>query len=142
MLLRRDLTINSLFYNISTNEVEDFTRRGIVDLNSGMIATPLPPKQTFLDDPFHVLRAVHFGTRFEFTSDKALEQAAACDEVRAAIRDKISWEPLELKYAALLYIILQFTLYFSLQIVYAFLVVLLIDTFLVQPGARCYDKFR
>ncbi|GAB2228459.1 hypothetical protein Droror1_Dr00010298 [Drosera rotundifolia] len=61
-----------------------------------MIATPLPPKQTFLDDPFHVLRAVHFGTRFEFTSDKALEQAAACDEVRAAIRDKISWEPLEL----------------------------------------------
>ena len=29
---RRDLTINSLFYNINTEEVEDFTNRGIEDL--------------------------------------------------------------------------------------------------------------
>lgn len=30
--LRRDFTINSLFYNINTGEVEDFTERGISDL--------------------------------------------------------------------------------------------------------------
>ena len=29
---RRDLTINALFYNINTGEVEDFTHRGIEDL--------------------------------------------------------------------------------------------------------------
>ncbi|KAF9610723.1 hypothetical protein IFM89_024573 [Coptis chinensis] len=58
---RRDLTINSLFYNINTNAVEDFTERGIKDLKSGKIVTPLPPKETFLDDPLRVLRAIRFG---------------------------------------------------------------------------------
>ncbi|XP_016185515.1 CCA tRNA nucleotidyltransferase, mitochondrial isoform X2 [Arachis ipaensis] len=58
---RRDLTINSLFYNIHTDSVEDFTKRGISDLKSGRIVTPLPPKATFLDDPLRVLRAIRFG---------------------------------------------------------------------------------
>ncbi|KAF5184715.1 Cca trna nucleotidyltransferase protein [Thalictrum thalictroides] len=58
---RRDLTINSLFYNINTNSVEDFTRRGLADLMSGKIVTPLAPKETFLDDPLRVLRAIRFG---------------------------------------------------------------------------------
>lgn len=30
--LRRDLTINAMFYNINTNEIEDFTNKGISDL--------------------------------------------------------------------------------------------------------------
>ncbi|KAK4391653.1 CCA tRNA nucleotidyltransferase, mitochondrial [Sesamum angolense] len=60
---RRDLTINSLFYNINTSSVEDLTGRGIADLKSGKIVTPLPPKQTFLDDPLRVLRAIRFGNR-------------------------------------------------------------------------------
>ncbi|PIA45246.1 hypothetical protein AQUCO_01700642v1 [Aquilegia coerulea] len=58
---RRDLTINSLFYNINTNSVEDFTKRGLAHLRSGKIVTPLPPKETFLDDPLRVLRAIRFG---------------------------------------------------------------------------------
>ena len=33
--MRRDLTINSLFYNIHTNLVEDFSTRGVADLRSG-----------------------------------------------------------------------------------------------------------
>ncbi|KAL9270254.1 ATP-dependent DNA helicase Q-like 1-like protein [Drosera capensis] len=89
---RRDLTINSLFYNINTNKVEDFTRKGMTDLKYGKIVTPLPPKETFLDDPLRVLRAVRFGARFGFTLDEALKEAASCDEVRAAIGDKISRE--------------------------------------------------
>ena len=43
---RRDLTINALFYNINANEVEDFTERGIPDLERGLSAhTPLPPRR-------------------------------------------------------------------------------------------------
>ncbi|KAF2297388.1 hypothetical protein GH714_022642 [Hevea brasiliensis] len=57
---RRDLTINSLFYNINTSSVEDLTGRGIEDLKTGKIVTPLPPKATFLDDPLRVLRAIRF----------------------------------------------------------------------------------
>ncbi|GAB4861444.1 hypothetical protein Ancab_036646 [Ancistrocladus abbreviatus] len=89
---RRDLTINSLFYNINTNSVEDFTGRGIADLKSGKIVTPLPPKETFLDDPLRVLRAIRFGARFGFALDEALKEAAASDEVIAALGDKISRE--------------------------------------------------
>ncbi|KAJ6433608.1 hypothetical protein OIU84_017327 [Salix udensis] len=62
---RRDLTINSLFYNINTGSVEDLTGRGIEDLKSGKIVTPLPPKDTFLDDPLRVLRAIRFGASKE-----------------------------------------------------------------------------
>ncbi|KAL0326325.1 UNVERIFIED_CONTAM: CCA tRNA nucleotidyltransferase, mitochondrial [Sesamum calycinum] len=89
---RRDLTINSLFYNINTSSVEDFTRRGIADLKSGKIVTPLPPKQTFLDDPLRVLRAIRFGARFGFELDEELKIAAADNDVKAAIADKISRE--------------------------------------------------
>lgn len=89
---RRDLTINSLFYNINNRSVEDLTQRGIADLKSGKIVTPLPPKQTFLDDPLRVLRAIRFGARFGFILDEELKKAAADEDVRVAIADKISRE--------------------------------------------------
>ncbi|CAH2033639.1 unnamed protein product [Thlaspi arvense] len=89
---RRDLTINSLFYNINTGSVEDLTERGIDDLKSGRIVTPLPAKATFLDDPLRVLRAIRFGARFGFTLDEELKQAASSEEVRVALGEKISRE--------------------------------------------------
>ncbi|KAI3990301.1 hypothetical protein MKX01_037640 [Papaver californicum] len=89
---RRDLTINSLFYNINKKSVEDFTGRGLADLKAGKIVTPLPPKETFLDDPLRVLRAIRFGARFSFLLDEELKEAAASGEVRVAIVDKISRE--------------------------------------------------
>ncbi|KAF7841784.1 putative CCA tRNA nucleotidyltransferase 2 [Senna tora] len=78
---RRDLTINSLFYNINTDTIEDFTKRGISYLKSGNIVTHLPPKETLLDDPLRVLRAIRFGARFEFILDEDLKGAVACDEI-------------------------------------------------------------
>ncbi|KAJ4837336.1 hypothetical protein Tsubulata_037776 [Turnera subulata] len=89
---RRDLTINSLFYNINTSSVEDLTGRGIEDLKSGKIVTPLPPKETFLDDPLRVLRAIRFGARFEFELDEQLKNAAASDDVKCALGAKVSKE--------------------------------------------------
>ncbi|CAN6873610.1 unnamed protein product [Brassica oleracea var. botrytis] len=89
---RRDLTINSLFYNINTGSIEDLTERGIDDLESGRIVTPLPAKATFLDDPLRVLRAIRFGARFGFTLDEELKQDASSEEVRVALGEKISRE--------------------------------------------------
>ncbi|KAF7842240.1 putative CCA tRNA nucleotidyltransferase 2 isoform X1 [Senna tora] len=89
---RRDLTINSLFYNINTDTIEDFTKRGISDHKSGNIVTPLPPKETLLDDPLRVLRAIRFGASFEFILDEDLKGAAASDEVKHALAAKISRE--------------------------------------------------
>lgn len=55
-LSRRDFTINSLFYNINTRQVEDFTGKGLDDLlDHRMIRTPLPAEDTFRDGaiPFY-----------------------------------------------------------------------------------------
>ena len=64
---RRDLTINSLFYNLHTESVEDFTGTGVDDIRNGIIRTPLDPMTTFLDDPLRVLRTVRFAARLNFT---------------------------------------------------------------------------
>ncbi|KAM3384494.1 hypothetical protein ACQJBY_008874 [Aegilops geniculata] len=89
---RRDLTINSLFYNINTNLVEDLTRRGLEDLKKGLIVTPLPAKVTFLDDPLRVLRAIRFAARFSFTLAENLKEAASDEKVKLNLRSKISRE--------------------------------------------------
>ena len=52
--MRRDFTINSMFYNIHTGQIEDYSGRGVIDLNRGVIQTPLPALITFKDDPLRV----------------------------------------------------------------------------------------
>jgi tRNA nucleotidyltransferase (CCA-adding enzyme) len=68
--LRRDLTINALFYNINTGQVEDYTEHGIEDLKAGRIRTPLNPEQTFKDDPLRILRVFRFAARYNFSCDQ------------------------------------------------------------------------
>lgn len=70
--LRRDLTINALFYNINTGEVEDFTTHGLKDLKAGLIRTPLCPEQTFKDDPLRILRVFRFAARYNFMCDETM----------------------------------------------------------------------
>ena len=90
--LRRDLTINSLFFNIVTGEVEDWTGRGFDDLRRGIVATPLPPLTTLLDDPLRVLRSIRFAARLRFTMDDELIAAAKDERVRNALAQKVSRE--------------------------------------------------
>lgn len=89
---RRDLTINALFYNINTGEVEDWTGRGFDDLRKGIVATPLPPLTTLLDDPLRVLRSVRFAARLRFNMDEKLMEAAVNERVRSALAQKVSRE--------------------------------------------------
>jgi tRNA nucleotidyltransferase (CCA-adding enzyme) len=89
---RRDLTINALFYNINTGEVEDWTRRGLEDLNLRVIRTPLPPFQTFMDDPLRVLRTVRFACRLGFHIQPEIYEAGSHTNVRDMLAHKISRE--------------------------------------------------
>ena len=89
---RRDLTINALFYNINTGQVEDFTGTGCDDLKKGIIATPLPALTTLLDDPLRVLRSVRFAARLRFTIDDSLRMAAENEKVRVALAHKVARE--------------------------------------------------
>ena len=90
--MRRDFTLNALFFNASTGEVEDFTGHGLADLELGIIRTPLDPLQTFIDDPLRVLRAVRFAARYNFVLDTALIQAASSQAIREALVVKVSRE--------------------------------------------------
>ena len=90
--LRRDFTINSLFFNISTESLEDLTGRGLSDLAARLLRTPLPPLITFRDDPLRVLRAVRFATRLGFAFDESLRVAAADAGVAKNLASKISRE--------------------------------------------------
>ena len=89
---RRDLTINALFYNINTGQVEDMTGMGFEHLKKGVVATPLPPLTTLLDDPLRVLRSVRFAARLRFNMDESLRDAALHKNVRVALGQKVSRE--------------------------------------------------
>lgn len=90
--IRRDLTINSLFYNLHNGQIEDLTGFGLEDLKNGIIRTPLPPIQTFLDDPLRVLRVVRFASRFGYTLWPDIAKAASMQSIKDAFMRKISRE--------------------------------------------------
>ncbi len=90
--LRRDATINSLFYNIHTEQVEDFTRRGLEDMKNKIMRTPMDPQQTFRDDPLRVLRLIRFASRLDFEIDPAAELAMKDSKIHQALKLKISRE--------------------------------------------------
>ena len=89
---RRDATINALFYNLDSSQVEDFTGRGIHDLENHVIKTPLEAERTFKDDPLRVLRHIRFASRFGFEIDPEDRTAMSNDVIREALRTKITRE--------------------------------------------------
>ncbi|OAA46265.1 Poly A polymerase, head domain protein [Metarhizium rileyi] len=89
--LRRDATINALFYNIHTGQIEDFTG-GMHDLTAKVLRTPLNPLETFKDDPLRVLRLVRFASRLGFTIEEKARKVMAHAEVLQALQVKISRE--------------------------------------------------
>lgn len=90
--LRRDATLNALFYNIQQDAVEDFTKRGWQDLQDGVLRTPLPARQTFLDDPLRVLRLIRFASRFNFNIEAGVLKEMHDPEINEAFNNKISRE--------------------------------------------------
>lgn len=57
---RRDLTINSLLYDVRTGMILDYTQRGIKDIMNGVLDTPQDPEKTFREDPNRIMRAFRF----------------------------------------------------------------------------------
>lgn len=58
--LRRDFTVNALYYDIKTNKVLDPTGRGQEDLGNRVLRTPLDPSTTFKEDSLRMMRAIRF----------------------------------------------------------------------------------
>ena len=66
---RRDLTCNSLYYDMDKKEIIDF-HGGVEDLKKGVVKTVGKPSQRFDEDPLRKLRAVRFETRLGGKLDK------------------------------------------------------------------------
>jgi tRNA nucleotidyltransferase (CCA-adding enzyme) len=62
----------------------------MLDLRNGIIRTPLPPRETFLDDPLRVLRCIRFASRFGFTLDPELQAAAKNAEIQVGFPLSVS----------------------------------------------------
>ncbi|KAL6122735.1 tRNA adenylylTrase [Nucleospora cyclopteri] len=90
--LRRDITINALFYNIITDKIEDFTGKGIADLNNEIIDTPLDPIVTLKDDPLRILRIFRFKIKLNFIINERFYEAIKIAEIREAFKNKVSAE--------------------------------------------------
>jgi len=72
--LRRDFTINGLFYNPDTAEVVDYVG-GRDDLAQGIIRAIGNPVERFEEDYLRMLRAIRFAARLGFTIEDATWEA-------------------------------------------------------------------
>lgn len=79
---RRDFTINTLLMDFD-GEISDPLGSGRADLNAKVLRTPLPPEQTFSDDPLRMLRAIRFAAELGF--EMAPEIAPAMREMKGRL---------------------------------------------------------
>lgn len=84
---RRDFTINAIFEDPVSGEIQDFVG-GRADLAAGVLRAVGDPRERFFEDHLRLLRAVRFSARFGFpidpaTRDAMLESAATITRVSA-----------------------------------------------------------
>ena len=74
---RRDFTINDMAVSINSDTFGQLIDPygGILDLDRGIIRTPLDPIITFSDDPLRMMRAIRFAAQLGFTIDPDTFQA-------------------------------------------------------------------
>ena len=72
--MRRDLTINGLFYDISTFSIIDYVN-GFDDLLDGVVRTIVDPEVSFREDPVRMLRVIRHATRLDFEIEAETRRA-------------------------------------------------------------------
>lgn len=83
--IRRDLTINALYYNVSTGEVLDLTG-GMDDIDKHVIrVTNDDPDVVFIDDPLRILRVIRFASRYGWDIQKQTFRAMKRNVARLEI---------------------------------------------------------
>lgn len=87
---RRDFTINALALQVnSTNfgELKD-PFQGMQHLEQGLLKTPLPPSETYSDDPLRMMRAIRFATQLDFMIEQNSLEAITKNANRLKIISK------------------------------------------------------
>lgn len=82
--LRRDFTINALYYDVSSHQVIDYAQ-GVQDIKDGLIRLIGEPRQRYLEDPVRMLRAVRFAAKLGFRLEA--KTAAPIKELAHLLKD-------------------------------------------------------
>jgi poly(A) polymerase len=95
--LRRDFTINALFYDLDRRQVLDWCG-GMPDIEQRTIRTIGDPTVRFREDPVRILRAIKFAARLDLGIDPAVYDAMVANrgELARAARPRIFEEVLRL----------------------------------------------
>lgn len=86
--MRRDLTINSLYSNVSTGEIVDITGKGVEDIRNHVIRTPNEPDVIYDDDPLRILRCIRFASRYGWDIEAGTYEGMVRNVRRLAIITK------------------------------------------------------
>jgi tRNA nucleotidyltransferase/poly(A) polymerase len=89
-LLRRDFTLNAMAEDIDGNLIDIFG--GIDDLKIGLLRTPLPAKQTMMDDPLRILRALRFTITKDFVMSDDIWEAIKQPNILKKLEQTVSGE--------------------------------------------------
>lgn len=84
---RRDFTINAMAVCLNAPRLGELVDPfdGILDLEDGIIATPLDPDITFSDDPLRMMRCVRFATQLRFQIEDETFEALERNKERIKI---------------------------------------------------------
>lgn len=77
-VMRRDLTINALFYDIDAGEIVDYVG-GMEDIKNGVVRAVGDAKERFDEDRLRILRALRFAARMGSSIDSSAAKAISAD---------------------------------------------------------------
>ena len=86
--MRRDLTINALYSNVSTDGIMDITGKGVDDIRDHIIRTPNEPDVIYDDDPLRILRCIRFASRYGWEIESETYEGMVRNVHRLAIITK------------------------------------------------------
>ena len=91
--LRRDFTINGMFYDPLENLIHDYVQ-GQEDIHHGVIRTIGNPHDRFFEDRLRMLRAFRFSSRFSFRIDPETQEAIRenADKLFPAVAMERVWQ--------------------------------------------------
>jgi poly(A) polymerase len=91
--LRRDFTINGMFYDPLEEVIHDFVH-GQEDIRRGIICTIGDPHERFFEDRLRMLRAFRFAARFAFAIDPETQEAIRenADKLFPAVAMERVWQ--------------------------------------------------
>jgi poly(A) polymerase len=91
--LRRDFTINGMFFDPLENQVIDYVG-GQRDLDARILRAIGDPKERFVEDKLRLLRAIRFATHYQLTIDPSTEAAirSMADQLPVVSAERIAEE--------------------------------------------------